>query len=81
MLHTVDRCYYEEPFYFRDADDIREDIMSVKSALREANRKIKELDEIRESMREAIGEMKNVRGCERDAESEEKELQTSFLRF
>lgn len=79
MLHLVDRCYYEEPFYFRDAEDIREDISSVKSALREANKKIKALDEARESMKGAVSEMRTVRDKNGDGEEDELSERLSML--
>lgn len=76
MMHLVDRCYCEQPFYWRDTEDIKKEISQVRSTLRSANKRLEELEEARDGMRTLISEL-DLEG--RGDESEEGKKITSEL--
>ena len=54
MLHTIQNGYYEQVSIWRDPEDIREEIDSIKATLREANKRMDALEGARESIAEML---------------------------
>ena len=54
MTHTVQNGYYEQVSIWRDPDDIKDEIDTIKASLRESNRRIQSLEAARESISEML---------------------------
>ncbi len=54
MYHTVNHGYYEQTSIWRDPDDIKQEIDSIRATLREANKRMSALEAAKDGIAELL---------------------------